>query len=991
MFKSTTNIFHSFFSILIISIIIISINILSSFYYIRYDVTEEKLFTLSDNTKLVLGKLEKPVTIRFYFSKNLETMSQSQKTFAKHISDLLKEFENIGNDKLTIEKLDPSDDLSIEIAAKFDGVMGQNIANGNKQYFGLSFSYFEKTEVIPFLKVLDEKNIEYKIIRNILKVTRERKKVIGIISNLPVIGYKPTAALIQDGRYDLMKPWVAFNELQKDFILKRLPFDLQKIEGVDAIAIIHPIGFPAKTKFIIDQYILKGGKVFIALDSFSLRFTKQAKKNKGFEIMTKSNMPKMLKNWGVSFDTSKVLGDMTYATNSNSATEMRTYITAPLFTNKAFNQTTLISNQLEKVNFIFPGAFVSTPVAGLTKSNLITSSINSSLITNKVSESPTESFRDFKADSLSYPVAIRIHGLFKTSFPNYVGNDKVNSLSVAKKKGTVILVSDTDFMENSYSVVEKTNPYGSKYYIPKNDNMTFLYNIFDSLCGDEYLTNIRARKMLDRPFIVLEKINKEAQMKFKDDILSLKKDLIIAQNKIHSLQALKDKKDQTILNSDQKRELEIFKRKQNIAKKKAEKYQKTYQKSIDKILNKLKLINILAIPFIITIIGIIIALIAKIKQLKGSLPIPNMKSNKYNSKYFIISIIIALLLISSSVYMYLLDMSTWEKKSDRGILLIKNFNVNTIEKIEINTQEESFVINKKEGKWLLKNVNNYPADFKQISELLLTLSELKVIHSFNLDKKDLSKFYLEEDNKFALVLKLFDKNNELKNSLHLGKHHIEVLSVEENPFLKKEADGRYLKLNNSNKVYLVNDSLSKVQPIVPIWMLKSFVRFGNPKELLYRTMDNNNKWSLYRDSPKAPFLAQIIKHNETINYKAVNTIVKELYEIAIINAVPLTSFNFATKVKGMLSFNNFNNFSYYIKIIEFEKKYYLKLDILYTQPTNYNELSKKEQNKVKEAKKLYEREQFFSKWLFEIEKECSENLMQSRSSMIKLIEKKEAK
>ncbi len=984
MFKLITNTSSTYFSIFIAGLILIAVNFIGSFCSVKYDVTAEQLFTLSDNTTEALKKLDKQVNIRFYYSKDLEENTQYQKTFAKHISSLLSEIERISNGNIRVEKLNPSESLSIVSAAELDGVEGVQLASGSKQFFGLAFSYLDKTESIQRLTSLDEKNIEYQIIRNIIKIIKIKKKVIGVISPLPVLGVNPTAKLVKAGNYEIFKPWVAFNELKEDFILKKLPIDINKIEGVDALAIIHPVGLSPKTKFLIDQYILKGGKVFIALDPFSFNLTKVAKKNKAYEVMTKSTLPAMLNNWGITLDTKAVLADTQYATTIKKVSDIRTYINVPVFKDKAFNQKSPITSTLNKVNFIYPGGFVLKPKNGVIKSILITSTKDSSLINNKIAETATSAFTSFKADKLSYPVAIKISGKWKTAYPNYVGEDKVNSLTESAKEGTIILVSDTDFMENQYTVIQQENAYGAKYNIPRNDNINFLHNIFDNLCGDENLTKIRSRQALSKPFSVLEKIERDAQSKFKDEMTQLQEELLLAQKKIQDLQALKDKDNQTVLSPDQKRELEIFKRKQQVAMKKVEKYKKTYQDAIDKIVNKLKLINIFAMPIFVIIIGLIIALIARKRQNKKLSERVEFKDNKKNNKVLMYSSLIAVVLIGLSCYIYYSDLSTWDNKSERGVFLFENLDVNSVGKIEIITEKKDFIMAKESGKWLLKSLYDYPADFKQISELLLLLSDIKVIHSINIAKENLSELYLDKNGPTGtqpVELKIFDNNNKLINSILLGKYHIAKILSEDNPFMKKDFDGRYVK--KSDKVFLLDNTLMRVNPVVAIWMMKNFVKFSVAREVSYRTMTSNDKWNLYRTATKIPFEAQDMKDNEYIDYKVLNTIMKELYEIAIIDVLPLSSFKFATKVKAMIAFHNFRGFAYYIKIIENEEKFYVKLDVLYT-PESKDNLSKEDKKRVSNLKKQYEDEQFFTKWLFEIDKESAKTLMQSRSALIKL-------
>ena len=137
----------------------------------RIDLTEGKLYTLSDGTRKVLGKLEAPVKIRFYFNQGDANVPVALRVFAGRVDDLLNEMRAASNGKLTIEKLNPQPDSDAEDSAGLDGVEAQELPSGDKFYLGLAVSYADQKLALPVLAPERERLLEYDLARAIARVT----------------------------------------------------------------------------------------------------------------------------------------------------------------------------------------------------------------------------------------------------------------------------------------------------------------------------------------------------------------------------------------------------------------------------------------------------------------------------------------------------------------------------------------------------------------------------------------------------------------------------------------------------------------------------------------------------------------------------------------------------------------------------------------------------------------------------------------------------
>ena len=121
------NLLYSVVGVIAVLVIIVAVNLLGGFLKFRSDLTENKLYTLSDGTKKILNKLDTDVVVRFYFSKDNASMPVPLRTYAQEVQDLLDEYQQYSHGKVKVIKLDPKPDSDAEDSANLDGVEGQAV------------------------------------------------------------------------------------------------------------------------------------------------------------------------------------------------------------------------------------------------------------------------------------------------------------------------------------------------------------------------------------------------------------------------------------------------------------------------------------------------------------------------------------------------------------------------------------------------------------------------------------------------------------------------------------------------------------------------------------------------------------------------------------------------------------------------------------------------------------------------------------------------
>ncbi|MDP2707021.1 MAG: GldG family protein, partial [Burkholderiales bacterium] len=235
--KYLESIFYSTGGVAALVVILIAANFLLGSFNARVDLTQGSVYTLSQGTKSILGKLEAPVKIRLYFSQSSSAVPVGLKTFAKRVEDLLREFERAGGGKVIIEKLNPEPDSEAEDSAALDGIEGQLTNTQEKFYLGLAVSFLDQKAALPVLAPDREQLLEYDITRAVTRVASTAKPVVGIMSALPVLGRPLNPMLKQQPT----EPWVLATELQNIFTVKKVELNAEKIpDDIKVLLVIHP-------------------------------------------------------------------------------------------------------------------------------------------------------------------------------------------------------------------------------------------------------------------------------------------------------------------------------------------------------------------------------------------------------------------------------------------------------------------------------------------------------------------------------------------------------------------------------------------------------------------------------------------------------------------------------------------------------------------------------------------------------------------------------
>jgi ABC-type uncharacterized transport system involved in gliding motility auxiliary subunit len=612
-------------------VILIAFNVIAARAKARIDLTEERAYTLSPGTRAILSKLDTPVQIRFYCTRGENNMPVFLKTYAQRVEDLLGEFRQASKGKIEIQKLDPQPDSDAEDSAKLDGIEGQMIQTGEQVYLGLSVSMLDSKEAMAFLAPDRERLLEYDVARAISRVMTPDKPVVGVMSPLPVSGQPMNPMMMRMGQRG-QQPWVFMGELQRDFSVKTVEMTADKIpDDIKVLVVIHPKGITDAAQYAIDQFVLRGGKLIAFIDPLCV--LDQQGGPMGMAQPSNSTLEKLVKAWGLTFDTTKVLADLDFVGRTRQGRAP-----AVLALNeKAMNKDDVVTGSVDNLLVAFGGVFSGTPAEGLTQTVLIKSSKDSQLVEPMMAQmSGEEIIKSFSASGTEHPIAIRLTGKFKTAFPE--GKPKAaepkadeppkpedkkeekpaeESLKESTQENAVVLVGDADLIQDQIAVSEMMNPFGGQRMVmPQNGNLAFAQGAVEQLTGDSNLISVRSRASRERPFTVVTEMQKKAESNYRSKIKELEGSLAEAQKKLNELQRSKASEggQRFILSPEQQKEIENFRKKETDVKKELKQERKKLRTDIDSLENRIKWMNIAGMPALVAAAGVLLAMSRRKRQ-----------------------------------------------------------------------------------------------------------------------------------------------------------------------------------------------------------------------------------------------------------------------------------------------------------------------------------------------------------------------------------------
>lgn len=610
--KRNASLWYSAGGVLLLLAIIVLANFVLGAFSARLDLTDGKVYTLSDGTRQVLARLNAPVKIRFYFSQGDAGVPLPVKAYARRVEDLLAEFRAASKGKLIIEKFDPQPDSEAEDSASLDGMVAQTLPSGDRFYLGLAVSLAERKASIPALAMDRERLLEYDLTRAIARANQTEKPVIGIMSPLPVFGGPgmPAMGIPASGKQFFV------SELERDFSVRRVALDSMAIDAdIKVLIVVHPRGISQAGQYVIDQFVMRGGKLIAMLDPYAY-LDNQPSGPAGPQSGSSSSLETLLKSWGLTMDT-RMVADMKFLAGRGQGS----LPTLLALDEAAYDREDVATARLGPVLMPFVGALTGTPVAGLKQDVLMRSSQYAQLVDTSAGLVRGEkALLGFKPSGIEYPIAVRLSGSFKSAFPERpvattAGQTDASPahLSQSGSGNSLVLIADSDFI-NDAAAVEVREVFGQRIVVPANGNLAFLQALVEQFAGDAALTSLQSRQNSVRPFTVIREMEARAQQAYLGKIKVLEDSLLQTQQKLQSLQgAATPGAGSTLLTAEQQAELNHFRLRASETRNALKAVRRDLRADSEALQFWTKVVNIGLIPALIILFGLALAVLRKKK------------------------------------------------------------------------------------------------------------------------------------------------------------------------------------------------------------------------------------------------------------------------------------------------------------------------------------------------------------------------------------------
>lgn len=611
---------------------LVLVNYLASSLPLRIDATAESIYSLSDGTKKMLGKIEENVAIDLYFTKDASNLPIAYKNYAARVQEMLRQYVRASRGKLSLNIINPRPDTPDEEKATAAGLQQQVAQQGGEPFFfGLVATQADQQKNIPAFTPQREQFLEYDISKLIYSVQQFDKPKLGLLTSLPLQGTSPQEMqMMMMMRRQPQPSQMVMEELAQSFQIVTIEAAATELPAnLSVLLIAHPQNVSPKLQFAIDQFLLGGKPVFLAVDPSSQHFKRQSNPQQmmmgqGPQNVS-SDLPVLLSAYGIQYDPQKVVGDLVNATQvqTGGGGLARYPIWLSLRGKEAFNQKALPTAQLNSAMFIESGSLAKKEGADLTFTPLVETSAQSGEIASMMLQfaQPDDVAKQI-TPSGKKTIAALVTGKFKTAFPNGAPADEkpadpakpdekkkeepkpaADSLKESKTTSTLFVIADTDWLFDDYSV-RKYNFFGQTAAQPINDNLAFAANTVEFLGGSQDLISIRGKGSSLREFTVVRQMEAEAQKQYQSKLTELDSRLQDVQKKLTELQGKKGEGNRLIATPEMAKAIDDFQKQQAAIRGERREIRLKLRESIDALENKLLAINMLSTPVFVLIFGL---------------------------------------------------------------------------------------------------------------------------------------------------------------------------------------------------------------------------------------------------------------------------------------------------------------------------------------------------------------------------------------------------
>lgn len=535
---------------------------------LRVDLTEQRLYTLSDGTREILANLPEPVTLDYYYSEGVLRDLPQVRAYAQRVRALLREYERRADGRITLRVIDPAPFSEAEDAAVQAGLRPLPAGgSGETAYFGIAArNATDREEVLPFLTPATEDTLEYDLTRLIHNLTREGRPRVALVSSLPLAG--SMVPMTQQR----MPSWAVLDQMRGLFEVNVLGLKFDAIPpDTDVLVVVHPKTLTDKALYQIDQFVLSGGRALVFLDPYS-----DIESPPRDPMMPTMSLPKepsdlgeLPRAWGLHWDPERVLVDPDAAreVDFDDGRGTRPYPAWLRLDERHVDRGDVVTARLSQLNVPTAGVLEAADGADVEVTPLIQAGPRAGHVPSALVSPPPDlrRIRDETTPAPNAALAVRVRGKLSSAFPDGPpegtegagGGEGGAHLERSAAATNLVVVADSDLLYDRFWA-QVQDFMGDRGVMPFADNGTFAINALDNLAGSDALIGVRSQGSYARPFTVVEKLRAQAQENFEARERELEQRLAETDQRLRELQRARGEGQGPLLTPEQQAEIERF-------------------------------------------------------------------------------------------------------------------------------------------------------------------------------------------------------------------------------------------------------------------------------------------------------------------------------------------------------------------------------------------------------------------------------------------------
>lgn len=485
-------------------------------FYTRFDLTQDKRYTLSKPTLDILGKIEQPIVVKVYLQGDFPSEFKRLQIETRQLLEELKS----ENKNIKFRFINPLDVDSQELIAQGLQPSQLSVQENGKVSEIIIFPWAtvqkgKKLENVSLLKDTnaqsqDEQlqnsiqNLEYGFTNAIHKVISKKTKKIAVLRGNGELSDIYIADFLRKlGEYYRLAPFTL------DSVAKSPIKTLEKLNEFDLTIIAKPTEkFTEKEKYTLDQFIMNGGKSLWMIDQVHAELDSLYQTGESLTFPRDLNLTDQLFSYGVRINLNLVQD--IYSSN------------IPLATGNIGNQTQYnqfpwsfypvcvsrnnhpINKHIEPVNLKFTNSI------DLLKNDIKKTVLLQSSQLSKITGTPSiislnsirQQVKKEQFNKKNIPLAVLLEGDFKSAYQNRVKPFKINDSKDISNENKMVVIADGDIIANQVTRGKPEKLGVDKWTGQQFGNKEFLLNTVNYLLDDDGLLDIRSKtidlKMLDR-------------------------------------------------------------------------------------------------------------------------------------------------------------------------------------------------------------------------------------------------------------------------------------------------------------------------------------------------------------------------------------------------------------------------------------------------------------------------------------------------------------